>query len=97
MRIVAVSALLCSLAVASGCGEDADRGREIYMQGCAACHGVGPQAQTPVVAAPNLFTTPLTVEQVRRAVIDGRPGMPAGLVGGDDVDEVARWIVDQQA
>ncbi len=26
-------------------------------------------------------------------MIDGRPGMPKGLVGGDDVDEVAAYVV----
>ena len=32
------------------------------------------------------------VEQVRRAIIDGRPGMPKGLVGGDNVDLVAQYL-----
>jgi len=32
-------------------------------------------------------------EQVRRAVIDGRPGMPKGLLGGDDVDSIAAYVV----
>jgi hypothetical protein len=30
---------------------------------------------------------------VRRAVIDGRPGMPKGLLGGDDVDSIAAYVV----
>jgi hypothetical protein len=29
---------------------------------------------------------------VRRAVIDGRPGMPKGLLGGDDVDSIAVYV-----
>jgi len=32
---------------------------------------------------------------VRRAIIDGRPGMPKGLVGGDDVDKVAAYVVQK--
>jgi hypothetical protein len=36
-----------------------------------------------------------TREQVRRAVIDGRPGMPKGLVGGDSVDKVAEYVVQK--
>jgi hypothetical protein len=27
------------------------------------------------------------------AVIDGRPGMPKGLLGGDDVDSIAAYVV----
>jgi hypothetical protein len=34
---------------------------------------------------------------VRRAIIDGRPGMPKGLVGGDDVDAVADYVVQKTA
>ena len=35
-----------------------------------------------------------TVEQVRRAVIDGRRGMPKGLLGGSDVDEIATYVAE---
>jgi hypothetical protein len=45
------------------------------------------------VAAKNLWDVHPTREQVRRAVIDGRPGMPKGLLGGDDVDAIAAFVV----
>ena len=32
------------------------------------------------------------LEQVRRAIIDGRPGMPKGLLGGSDVDQIAAYL-----
>ena len=35
------------------------------------------------------------VEQVRRAIIDGRQGMPKGLLGGADVDQIARYLSGQ--
>jgi mono/diheme cytochrome c family protein len=85
------------LLAAAGCGGTsvAQHQRELYTQKCAACHGVGPDAPTPVAAAPNLFTGGYTKEQVRRAVIDGRPRMPKGLLGGSDVDEIAAYIAGQ--
>ena len=45
-----------------------------------------------MAGAPNLLAGSYTVEQVRRAVIDGRKGMPKGLLGGGDVDEIADYI-----
>ena len=35
------------------------------------------------------------LEQVRRAMIDGRPGMPKGLLGGSDVDQIAAYLSGQ--
>ena len=46
--------------------------------------------------APNLLAGTYTIEQVRRAVIDGRQGMPQGLLGGTDVDQIAAYIVGQE-
>ena len=52
-----------------------------------------PGKPSPNPDAANLAEVHPTVEEVRRAVIDGRPGMPKGLVGGDDVDDVAAYVV----
>ena len=52
-----------------------------------------PGKPSPNADAANLADVHPTVEEVRRAVIDGRPGMPKGLVGGDDVDSVAAYVV----
>jgi mono/diheme cytochrome c family protein len=88
--------LLVLLLLAAGCGKSvAEHQRELYTQKCAACHGIGPDSPTPVESAPNLFTRHYTAEQVRRAVIDGRKGMPKGLLGGTDVDEIAHYVAEQ--
>jgi mono/diheme cytochrome c family protein len=88
--------VVLALLLAAGCGGKsvAEHQRELYTQKCAACHGVGPDSPTPVAAAPNLLAGGYTVEQVRRAVIDGRPGMPKGLLGGSDVDEIATYVAE---
>ena len=50
-------------------------------------------ALSPDVAARNLWDSRPSYQQVRRAVIDGRPGMPKGLLGGDDVDAIAAYVI----
>ena len=93
MRIAAAT-LVVLLAAGSACGGEStlSHQRYLYAQKCASCHGVSASAQTPVADAPNLLAGSYTVEQVRRAVIDGRKGMPKGLLGGNDVDQIADYI-----
>ena len=60
----------------------------------AACHGVAAGSASPDPRASNLLAAAHRPdrEQVRRAIIDGRPGMPAGLLGGHDVDLIAAYL-----
>ena len=53
--------------------------------------------ETPVPNATNLLdpANRPQLEQVRRAIIDGRPGMPKGLLGGSDVDLIAAYLSGQ--
>ena len=86
------------LLAACGCGggeASTTHSRELYMQRCASCHGVSADAAPPVTEAPNILAGGYAVEQVRRAVIDGRPGMPKGLLGGHDVDEIAAYLASR--
>jgi mono/diheme cytochrome c family protein len=90
--------LTLSLATASACGggdSTAQHQRYVWVQSCAECHALAPGKPSPDVAARNLWDVHPSLEQVRRAVIDGRPGMPKGLVGGDDVDAVAAYVVEK--
>jgi mono/diheme cytochrome c family protein len=87
---------LALAATAAGCGggdSPAAHQRYLWVQTCAECHALAPGRRSPDVAAANLSAIHPSVEQVRRAVIDGRPGMPKGLVGGDDVDRIAAYVV----
>jgi mono/diheme cytochrome c family protein len=95
VRAAAVPSLIALLvAAACGGGSTIHHQRELYMQKCGACHGISPDALTPDRAAVNLLDPAHrpTLEQVRRAIIDGRPGMPTGLVGGSDVDLIAAYL-----
>jgi mono/diheme cytochrome c family protein len=93
----AAAALLVLIAAGAACGgsSTASRTHEAYLweQSCAPCHALEPGSPSPDVRASNLSSDHLTIEDVRRAVIDGRPGMPKGLLGDGDVDAVAAYVV----
>jgi mono/diheme cytochrome c family protein len=100
VRTAAVPVLLVILLATAGCGGKStlQHQRELYMQKCAACHGVSAGSPSPVPRAGNLLAAAHRPgrEEVRRAVIDGRPGMPAGLLGGQDVDQIADYLSQAQ-
>jgi mono/diheme cytochrome c family protein len=97
MRAAPLLLPLALAASATGCGTGGDNAaqhqRYLWVQTCAECHTIAQGRPSPDVAAKNLWDVHPTREQVRRAVIDGRPGMPKGLLGGDDVDAIAAFVV----
>jgi cytochrome c551 len=98
MRAAPVSLLAASLALAPACGGGGSSGTDAafaFEQNCAACHALAPGKRSPNPDAANLAEVRPTREEVRRAIIDGRPGMPKGLVGGDTVDKVADYVVQK--
>jgi len=98
MRVAPVSVLAVSLAVVPACGGGGSGGSGaafVWEQNCAACHSLTAGKPSPNANAANLAEVHPTREEVRRAIIDGRPGMPKGLVGGDDVDKVAAYVVQK--
>jgi cytochrome c551 len=100
MRAASVSVLAASLVLAPACGGGGSGGSGAafaWEQNCAACHALAPGKPSPNPDAPNLSDVRPTREEVRRAVIDGRPGMPKGLIGGDEVDKVADYVVEKTA
>jgi cytochrome c551 len=98
MRVAPVSVLAVSLAVVPACGGGGSGGSGAafaWEQNCAACHSLTAGKPSPNTNAANLAEVRPTREEVRRAIIDGRPGMPKGLVGGDEVDKVAAYVVQK--
>jgi cytochrome c551 len=98
MRVAPVSVLAVSLAVVPACGGGGSGGSGAafaWEQNCAACHSLMAGKPSPNTNAANLADVHPTREEVRRAIIDGRPGMPKGLVGGNDVDKVAAYVVQK--
>lgn len=73
---------------------DAAAGEQIFSATCTGCHlnngqdagGVGPQ----------LAGAGLDVETIKTTVENGRGAMPAGLVSGEDLDNVAAYVLSIQ-
>ena len=100
MRAAPISLLAGSLILTSACGGGASGNTNaafVYEQNCAACHSLTAGTPSPNTNAANLAELHPTHEEVRRAIIDGRPGMPKGLVGGDSVDQVAAYVVKKSS
>ena len=96
MRAAPLLLPLALVASATACGggdNAAQHQRYLWVQTCAECHAIAEGTPSPNVDARNLWDVHPGREQVRRAVIDGRPGMPKGLLGGDDVDAIAAFVV----
>jgi len=87
-------ALVASAPACGGGGDNvAQHQRYLWVQTCAECHAIARGRLSQDVDAKNLWDVHPGREQVRRAVIDGRPRIPKGLPGGDDVDAIAAYVV----
>lgn len=75
----------------AGNGSSASGGKALFEQSCKGCHTLA-DASAAGTAGPNLDDLKPTEEQVRKAVVDGKGGMPAGLYKGADADEVAKYV-----
>ena len=69
-------------------GGDAARGASIFAASCAGCHG----ADASGGVGPALRGSGLTAADVESVVATGRGTMPAGLVAGQDVADVAAYV-----
>lgn len=67
---------------------DAARGASIFAGTCAGCHG----ADASGGIGPNLHESGLTAAEVAAVVATGRGTMPAGLVSGQDLSDVAAYV-----
>ncbi|UCZ52659.1 c-type cytochrome [Bacillus shivajii] len=68
---------------------DAANGESVYQQSCVACHGGNLEG----ASGPGLEG--LTYDAVMTAIEEGPGTMPAGLVEGQDAEDVSAWIADQ--
>lgn len=67
---------------------------EIFKGNCASCHG----ADLTGGAGPDLTKvgSKYSKDEISGIITDGRPGMPAGLIDGDDKDAVASWLSEKK-
>lgn len=69
---------------------DVDRGKTLFAQNCAACHGAGGSGGG---VGPTLAGAGLDAETVASTVQQGRGVMPAGIVSGQDQADVVVYVV----
>lgn len=75
----------------SGETVDAGAAEDIYKESCASCHG----GDLGGGAGPVLEDNGHSADEIETIVEEGQPGMPAGLVSGDDLTVLADWLSEQ--
>lgn len=69
---------------------EAVQGEDIYMANCAGCHGENLEgAAGPAIGG-------LSKDDVLKAIEEGPGTMPAGIVSGQEAEDVAAWISQQK-
>ncbi|UCZ54517.1 cytochrome c [Bacillus shivajii] len=64
-------------------------GEHVYQESCIACHG----GDLEGASGPGL--SGLSKDEIIHAIEEGPGTMPAGLVGGEDADAVAEYILSE--
>ncbi|MFD1705429.1 cytochrome c550 [Siminovitchia sediminis] len=61
------------------------------QQACITCHGENLEGAG---AVPGLHGTGLSKEEISDILVNGRGGMPGGLVPAENVDAMAEWVAN---
>lgn len=65
------------------------RGEALFAENCAACHG---DAGRNASIGPDLAGNPISIEDAREQIETGGGGMPAGLVAGQNLEDVLAYL-----
>lgn len=68
---------------------DPVRGEQLFAENCATCHGEGGEGGG---AGPRLVGNDVSISQARATVENGSGVMPAGLVTGQDLEDVLAYL-----
>ena len=68
---------------------DAIRGEELFAENCATCHGEGGQGGG---VGPTLVGREVSIGEARATIENGSGVMPAGLVTGQDLEDVLAYL-----
>lgn len=77
----------------NGNSNDSAAGEEVYQENCASCHGDDLSGE----AGPSLETVGAdhSEDDIKDIIEEGQGSMPAGIVEGDDEDDVAAWLAEK--
>jgi mono/diheme cytochrome c family protein len=67
----------------------AAHGEELFAQNCASCHGEG---GTGGGVGPTLAGAEISLDEARSTIENGSGVMPAGLVSGQDLEDVLAYL-----
>lgn len=70
---------------------DQYRGETLFLQKCASCHGEGGRKGT---VGPTLAGSPISLADAQARIENGGGVMPAGLVSGEDLEDVLAYLED---
>lgn len=76
-------------AAAAGGTDPVSRGEALFAENCAACHG---DAGRNASLGPDLAGNPVSIDDARAQIETGGGGMPAGLVEGEDLEDVLAYL-----
>lgn len=68
---------------------DANLGRALFAENCATCHGEGGEGGG---IGPTLAGNEISLQEARATIENGRGAMPAGLVEGEDLENVLAYL-----
>jgi mono/diheme cytochrome c family protein len=68
---------------------DAVRGEQLFAENCASCHGEGGSGGG---VGPTLAGNDVSIGEARSTIENGRGVMPAGLVEGQDLEDVLAYL-----
>jgi mono/diheme cytochrome c family protein len=73
---------------------DAGNGEALFQQSCSSCHG----GDLKSGGAPDLdkIGSQYSKDEILNIIENGKGGMPAGLLKGDDAAAVASWLAEKK-
>lgn len=73
-------------------GVDADK---VFQANCATCHGGNLEGRGNAPALTNIGSE-LSESEIHDIIQNGKNGMPPGLIKGEELDAVAKWLAEKK-
>ncbi|MGN7387094.1 cytochrome c551 [Sporosarcina sp. SAFN-015] len=71
---------------------DADK---VFQSNCATCHGGNLEGRGNAPALANIGSE-LSESEIHDIIQNGRGGMPGGLIQGEELDAVTKWLAEKK-
>ncbi|MFS0688475.1 cytochrome c551 [Sporosarcina sp. 179-K 8C2 HS] len=71
---------------------DADK---VFQKSCATCHGGNLEGRGNAPALANIGSE-LSEKEIHDIIQNGKGGMPGGLIQGEELDAVTKWLAEKK-